>query len=70
MIEILQFIFQSFWHFLGTIILLAQILTGLYHIFPIVLFGKEGTEYYKKMYHSERNKCDKLRETIEELRGK
>lgn len=32
MIEVLQFIFQSFWHWLGTVILVYALAEGLGHI--------------------------------------
>jgi hypothetical protein len=42
--EILQFIFQSFWHWLGTVILIGAI--GI--IVPSFHFGTKNITYYKK----------------------
>lgn len=37
MLDVLQFIFSSFWHWLGTLILLAVVAEGLGGMFRVVI---------------------------------
>ena len=41
MIELLEFVFQSFWHFVGVSILLSVIITGIVEVFKAIFKCKK-----------------------------